>query len=148
MAKRKQHQHLTDYGSDAMREAGDAIDDATGSDANQVAGPSPNPATNAIIHEIVLRSVGRLARQTVEKGLLQRRYGRDLAAKAIENRSLVHTLATYGVTKFATRSVPGALTVGGALLAKTLWDRSQSKRSARRSGDKMLKTQARYDSAL
>ena len=131
-----------------MREAADAMDDATGSDAHQVAGPSPNPATNAMIHEIVLRSVGRLARQTVEKGLLQRRYGRDFAAQAIENRSLIHTLATYGVTKVATRSVPGAVAVGGALLLKTVWDRSQSKRSARRAGDRMLRVQADEDSAL
>jgi hypothetical protein len=38
--------------------------------------------------------------------------------------------------------VPGALLVGGGLLAKTLYDRSQSRRAARRAGDKALAKQA------
>jgi hypothetical protein len=33
-------------------------------------------------------------------------------------------------TRIATRSIPGALLVGGALLAKTLYDRRKAKREA------------------
>jgi hypothetical protein len=45
------------------------------------------------------------------------------------------------VARVATRSVPGALLVGGGLLAKTLYDRSISRRKARRRGDKTLALQ-------
>lgn len=136
--------HITDRGARKLRRTADDI----GSDGRDVAGPSPNPATNLLIHDLVLRSVGRIARQTVEKGLLQRRYGSGFARDAIENRSVIHALAAYGATKVATRSVPGAVLVGGGLLAKTLWDRTRGKRAARRSGDKQLETQAQEDSAL
>lgn len=142
MARRSKH--ITDRGARAIRETGDAF----GDDRQDVAGPSSNPATNLLIHDLMLRSAGRIARQAVEKGLLQRRYGRVLAKEAVENRSLFTTLATYGATKVATRSIPGALTVGTGLLLKTLWDRSQSKRAARRKGDKLVKMQADEDSAL
>lgn len=144
----KKPKHITDRGARMVRSAGDAVDDATGDSGSNVAGPSSNPATNLLISDLILRSVGRIARQAVEKGLLKRRYGSDLAKKAVENRSLLNTLATYGATKVATRSVPGALTVGGGLLLKTLWDRSHSRRRARRSGDKMVKLQADEDGAL
>ncbi len=110
--------------------------------SDNVPGPSPNPATNILIHDIALRSVGRVARIALEKGLLGKRYGADFAKRAVENRSLLQTVAAYGVTKLATRSVPGALLVGGGLLAKTLYDRSQSRRAARRAGDKALAKQA------
>ena len=148
MARKAASDHITDRGAVKLREAGDAIDDATGSKAHQVAGPSPNPMTNALIHDIALRSVGRLARLTVEKGLLQRRYGPDFAKRAIENRSTLHALAAYGVTKVATRSVPGALLVGGSVLAKTLFDRSQSRRKARRKGDRMIERMADQDGPI
>ena len=142
MARRSKH--ITDRGARKLRDIGDDI----GSDGPEVAGPSPNAATNLLIHDLVLRSVGRIARQTVEKGLLQRRYGRNFAKDAVENRSMLHALAAYGATKVATRSLPGAALVGGGLLAKTLWDRSRGRRSARRAGDKTLKKQAKEDSAL
>ena len=142
MARRSKH--ITDRGARKLRDIGDDI----GSDGPEVAGPSPNAATNLLIHDLVLRSVGRIARQTVEKGLLQRRYGRNFAKDAVENRSMLHALAAYGATKVATRSLPGAALVGGGLLAKTLWDRSRGRRSARRAGDKTLTTQAKEDSAL
>ena len=136
MARRSKH--ITDRGARKLRDIGDDI----GSDGPEVAGPSPNAATNLLIHDLVLRSVGRIARQTVEKGLLQRRYGRNFAKDAVENRSMLHALAAYGATKVATRSLPGAALVGGGLLAKTLWDRARGRRSARRAGDKLLNKQA------
>ena len=56
----------------------------------------------------------------------------------IENRSLVQALASYAVARMATRSLPGAVIVGGGLLAKTLFDRGRSRRKNRRDGDKAL----------
>jgi len=107
-----------------------------------VAGPSTNPATNLIIHDIALRSAGRLSRMAVEKAVLGKQYGTKFAKEAVENRSMLQTLAAYGVTKVATRSVPGALVVGTGLALKVLFDRSQSKRKARREGDRSLRRQA------
>lgn len=131
--------HITDRTGQKIDKAATALN----GEGDEVPGPSTNPATNLIIHDIVLRSVGRLARLGVEKGLLARRYGSEFAKDAVENRSLVQTLAAYGVTKVATRSVPGALLVGGGILAKTLFDRSQSRRKARRKGSKSLREQAK-----
>jgi hypothetical protein len=104
---------------------------------HDVPGPSPNPATNLIIHDVALRAGGRLMRHALEKGLLRNRYGRS-AKDMIENRSLVQALASYAVARMATRSLPGAVIVGGGLLAKTLFDRGRSRRKNRRDGDKAL----------
>ena len=125
--------HITD------RAAG-ALDDLT--ETNTVPGPSPNPSTNLIINDILLRSVGRLARMTVEKAILGQRYGKEFAKDAVENRSLMHTLAAYGVTKFATRSVPGFALVSTGLLGKVLFDRSKSRRKSRQAGERALSKQA------
>lgn len=136
--------HITDR-------VGHAIDKATteiSGKGDHVPGPSPNPSTNLIINDILLRSVGRLSRLTVEKAILGRQYSKQFAKDAVENRSLLHTLAAYGVTKVATRSVPGAVLVTAGLAAKTLFDRAQSKKSARREGDRALRKQADPDSAF
>lgn len=125
-----------------------AIDKAGGKvtpDGRDVAGPSPNPATNLLIHDILLRSGGRLLRLGLEKGLLRNRYGKSAAKEMVENRSMGQMLASYAVARLATRSVPGAIVVGGGLLAKTLLDRRHSRRTARRKGDKALREQAKGD---
>ncbi len=115
-----------------------AITAATGN-STAVPGPSSNPATNLLIHDIALRTGGRLLRHTVEKGVLANRYGGQDAKKIIENRSIGQALFGTLLARLATRSLPGALVVGSGLVVKTLYDRSRNKRSARRSGDKTLK---------
>ncbi len=134
---RKTARHITDSVSDKIAEVERDL-----SYENTVPGPSTNPSTNLIIHDIILRSAGRLTRITLEKALLGRRYGSRFAKDVVDNRSVLHTMAAYGVTKVATRSVPGAVAVGGGLLIKTLFDRSRSKRKARRDGHKALTEQA------
>jgi hypothetical protein len=129
------------------RKGGRAVKTALGkarSGVERVPGPSPNPATNVLIAEILVRSAGRLARRTMEKGLLKARFERDQAAAIVEGRGLAHTLVSATVARVATRSVPGALLVGGGLLAKTLFDRSISRRKARRRGRKQLAEQASH----
>ncbi len=116
--------------------------DKTRGGIDKVPGPSPNPATNVLIAEILVRSGGRLARRALEKGLLKARFEREQAVAIIEGRGLAHTLISTTVARVATRSVPGALLVGGGLLAKTLYDRSISRRKARRRGRKALEEQA------
>ena len=125
---------LTDAGA---RGVSKAIVAATG-DSGGVPGPSTNPATNLLIHDIVMRTGGRLVRHTVEKGVLSGRYGGNDAKKIIENRGIGQALLGTLIARIATRSVPGAIVVGSGLVVKTLYDRSRSKRAARRSGDRML----------
>ncbi|MDP4538736.1 hypothetical protein Q9K01_03760 [Qipengyuania sp. DY56-A-20] len=133
--------HLTDMASDRID---DAVESVSG-ERDTVPGPSTNPSTNLIINDILLRSVGRLSRITVEKAVLGRKYGSQFAKDAVENRSLLHTMAAYGVTKVATRSLPGAAIVSTGLVLKVLFDRSQSRRKSRRTGERMLRKQADYD---
>ena len=143
LSSKKKPNHITDRISD---EIAGARSDARGE--NVVPGPSPNPATNLIINDIVLRSAGRLTRLTLEKALLGKRYGSRFAKEAVENRSMLHALAAYGVTKVATKSIPGALLVGSGLLVKTIFDRSQARHKSRRAGEKTLRKQADPDSAI
>lgn len=127
----------------ALTDAGaKAIAKATGS-PTEVPGPSTNLATNLIIHDIAMRAGGRLVRHTLEKGMLRGRYGGAGAKAIVENRSLAQTFVSGMLARYATRSLPGALLVGGGLLAKTLFDRSQSKRTARRKGERTLRKMAK-----
>ena len=141
MAKKKPLIRASDKVAKAIDRAGTKVTP----DGRDVAGPSPNPATNLLIHDVLLRSGGRLLRLGLEKGLLRNRYGKSTAKDMVENRSLVQTLATYAVSRVATRSVPVAIVVGGGILAKTLFDRRQSRRTARRKGDKALRDLASGD---
>ncbi|GGD97109.1 hypothetical protein GCM10011515_16120 [Tsuneonella deserti] len=121
---------------------GKAIATATG-ESDKVFGPSPNPATNLIIQDVAMRASGRLMRHTVEKGLLRGRYGGHGAKAIVENRSIAQTVVTGLLARYATRSIPGAVLIGGGLVVKTLYDRSRSKREARRSGDRTIAKMAK-----
>lgn len=133
--------HITDRAAGKLDDAADAL----GMDDGEIPGPSPNPVTNMMINDIVLRSVGRISRMAVEKAILGRRYGTDIAREAVNNRSTMSALVAYGVTKFATRSIPGAAIVATGMVAKTLFDRSQSKRKAKRTGDQQIIDKANED---
>ena len=132
-------QKLTEHGGAVIDRALDPLDDGK----DTIPGPSPNPATNLLITSLALRGVSMLARQTAEKGLLRSRYGSGFSRDVVENRSLGTSLASYAIAKLATRSVPGALLVGGGLLAKTLYDRSLTRGEAGRRGKKSLNKAAK-----
>ena len=110
-----------------------------------VVGPSPNPATNILLAEIVLRVLGRIARESTQKAMLGRRYGAQFAKDTVKNKSLIHTLTAYGATKMAARSVPGAIVLGTVAGGKLLFDLSRNRRQARRDGEKFLADQADAD---
>ena len=132
-------------GKQLRHKSGRAVKSAlakTRSGVEKVPGPSPNPATNVLIAEILVRSGGRLARRALERGLLKARFEREQAVAIIEGRGLAHTLISTTVARVATRSVPGALLVGCGLLAKTPYDRSLSRRKAGRRGRQALEEQA------
>ena len=72
--------------------------------------------------------LAKLARQHGGK-LLDGAIGRALPAAGGKS-SLLAGIAGAALVRIATRSVPGAIVVGGGLLAKTLYDRRRSKRPA------------------
>jgi hypothetical protein len=108
-----------------------------------IPGPSENPATNFIIADVAIRAGSYVARRSLEKGLLAGRYGKDTAHRIVHNKSLRDTLISTVLARVATRSLPGALLVGGGAMAKTLLDRRKSRHRARAEGDQALFEQAR-----
>lgn len=111
--------------------------------ARPVVGPSPNPATNLIIADIALRSAGRLVRHAVERALLSTSHPTKTAEEILAGRSLGQMAVGTLLARVATGSVPGALVVGGGMLAKALYDRSKSRHRAREEGEEELAEQAK-----
>lgn len=105
-------------------------------------GPSPNVATNLAIADIALRGGTALARQAIERAFLGRKYSPAKAAQILKGRTMGESLLHGALAKVALRSVPGAIVVGGALLAKTLYDRTKAQQ-ARREGEATLEDMAR-----
>ena len=110
--------------------------------ATDVPGPSPDPATNLIMADILIRAGSYIVRSAVEKNLLKGRYGKDTARQILNNRTAKQTFASFAAAKLATRSVPGAAVVGTGIALKALFDLSQ-KRRARLRGERKLAKQAR-----
>ncbi len=118
--------------------AKDALETAT----DQAPSPSPNSMTNLIIADFALRSGGQLLRHAVERTLLGAKYSKNDAKNLVKGRSMAQTLVGTAIARIATRSVPGALVIGGGLLAKTLYDRRKGKATARAEGRKAIAKQA------
>ena len=55
---------------------------------------------------------------------------------------MLQSMAATGAARFATKSIPGFLLVTGGLVAKTIFDRSFSKRESVKRGEKQLAEQA------
>ena len=110
--------------------------------ADTADGPSPNPMTNLLIADLALRGGGQLLRHAIERTVLGAKFSPDKAKNVIAGRSMFQTLIGTAVARIATRSVPGAIVVGGGLLAKTLYDRRQDRRSARAKGKRAIEAQA------
>jgi hypothetical protein len=110
--------------------------------ASDAGGPSPNPMTNAVIADIALRGGGQLLRHAVERAVLGVKYSPDKAKNIIKGRSMGQTLIGTALARIAMRSVPGAIIVGGGLLAKTLYDHSRDRRAAKAEGEAKVAEQA------
>jgi hypothetical protein len=96
--------------------------------------PSPNPVTNLVIADIVLRGASVMLRKRVEKGLLTGQLDRDRARKMVDSQGVASTLALWGASRLATRSPVGLALVAGGLAAKVLYDRGKRVDGRRRSG--------------
>ena len=105
-------------------------------------GISPNPATNLLIADLALRGGGQLMRHAVERGVLGIKFSPDKARNIVKGRSMAQTLIGTALARIATRSVPGAILIGGGLLAKTLYDRRHGVRAAEAKGKAVVAEQA------
>lgn len=88
----------------------------------------PKAETRALWSDVALRTVTRVMRN----GALDAVLGKVMTPQAraqVKPNSLGMSLISMAAARIATRSVPGALFVGGGLLAKALYDRN-SKRKA------------------
>lgn len=127
--------------SAASRKASKTVDSASDAVA-RAEGPSPNPMTNLVLADVALRGGGQLLRHAVERALLGAKYTPEKAKNIIKGRSMAQTLVGTAIARIATRSVPGAIIIGGGLLAKTLYDRQKDRQVARLEGKKDVEEQA------
>ncbi len=109
----------------APEHADDATDDASRS---SLSFPSTNPGTNLLIADIVVRGASTLLRRGVEERVVKASADTDEEAREVlDGRTMLTTLALYGASKLATRSVPGLAVVAGGLVLKTLYDRGKTR---------------------
>jgi hypothetical protein len=90
-------------------------------------GPSTDPMTNSLLAGIALTGGLELARRGIEHGLLGKGYAPDKTRRLLKHRTLAQSLVGAALTRVALTSVPGAIVVGGGLLAKTLYDRRKNR---------------------
>lgn len=123
---------------------GKAVRDAEGTAGTALdkLAPSPNPMTNLVLADIALRAGGALLKRGVETGILGQKHGAKKANSIVKGRGLTQSLVGTALARVATRSVPGAIVVGGGLLAKTLYDRHHAK-SAKAAGKAAVEAQAK-----
>jgi len=90
--------------------------------------------TNRILADILLRGGQKLLQMAVDQTVLKPRKTPEVAeaAKAAPKKrgSVVGKFAGAAAIRIATKSVPGAIVIGGGLIAKTLYDRQKASKSA------------------
>jgi hypothetical protein len=89
-----------------------------------------------------MRAGSALLKRSVDRGILgaapealkaaAKAAGAKAAKAAKPKRSLGARLLTAAATRIATRSVPGAIVVGGVMLAKTLHNHRKSRQGPKR----------------
>lgn len=104
-----------------------------------VAQPTSHPLVKLILGGIALRGGDSLLRRAVDRGLLGLDPGSAVAKAVGKRRSVGQTLIGTAIVRVATRSVPGAILVGGGLLVKTLYDRKRDRQAAGKPQDKQLR---------
>jgi|GEM_PF-2128917 len=95
------------------------------------ASPLTHPVTTLLIADIVLRGSAVLARRFVEHRLLKNKYGGETAEEVLASQPKAVAATAILLSRVATNSTPGALLVGGGILAKSLFDRAGAYRRER-----------------
>jgi len=101
----------------------------TGTEIAETAGEAmPKAETRALWSDVALRTATRLIRTNLLDAALNKVMTPEARAQTKPN-SFGMSLIGIAAARLATRSVPGALFVGGGLVAKALYDRSRSKKA-------------------
>ena len=104
-----------------------------------------NPVTTLIIADLALRGGGQLLRRAVNRTLLGSKNSKPDAANPGKGQTIAQSLISSAIVRIATRSVPGAIVVGGGLLAKMLYDRRRSTGPAKAKHTTVAAKQAEKD---
>ncbi len=86
-------------------------------------------ADNRVLADIARKGGGKLLNAAIDTLLPG-----DGAKPAGKKKSLLSGLAGAAAVRLATRSVPGAIVVGGAMLAKRLYDKRHQRSRAKDAG--------------
>jgi hypothetical protein len=81
--------------------------------------PRPASLTQRLL-DVVLRETGSAARRAVDRKLARQGYSEKDVRKIVEREGFAKRFAAAAITRLATRSVPGALAVSGAIAARAL----------------------------
>jgi hypothetical protein len=85
-----------------------------------------DPMVSLILADVAVRTGETLVRRSIDLVLLK---GRAVPGRVIRGRTITETVVGTVLAEVARRSVPGAILVGGGLIAKTLSDRRKAKRA-------------------
>ena len=86
---------------------------------------------NRLLARIARNGGSKLLNLAVDRLFSQKAAASDAPVVAPRpKQSVTGKLAGVALTRFATRSVPGAIIVGGGILAKTLYDRRRAGKAA------------------
>jgi hypothetical protein len=88
--------------------------------------PVLDPMVSLILADVAVRTGETLVRRSIDRFLLK---GRAVPGRVIRGRSITETVVGTVLAEVARRSVPGAILVGGGLIAKTLSDRRKVRRA-------------------
>ncbi|MBX9886090.1 MAG: hypothetical protein K2X68_14085 [Novosphingobium sp.] len=99
------------------------------------------PVTRAILAGVAMRTGSTLLKRGADRGILgaapealkaAARAAGAAAVKTAKPRSFGARILTAAATRIATRSVPGAIIVGGAMLAKSLHNHRKNRKGPKR----------------
>ncbi|WP_374526786.1 hypothetical protein [Novosphingobium sp.] len=87
-------------------------------------------ADNKLLAEIARKGGGKLLNAAIDKVLPVAAAVAEEGTAPKKKKTLIGGIAGAMAVRFATRSVPGAIVVGGSLLAKRLYDRRHAAKTA------------------
>lgn len=89
--------------------------------------PGPEPATNLLVADIVLRGATRALREALYKRMALAKYDPDKARELVDGRTIITSLGLYGASRVAASSTAGLALVAGGLALKALYDRGKAR---------------------
>lgn len=89
--------------------------------------PTVSPIVTLIVADLAVRAGEKLVRRGVERGLLDGKPAKT--SRVIRGPTFKETILGTVAAEVARRSVPGAILVGGGLIAKVLRDRRLAKKA-------------------